>query len=112
MIQIELAPLGQTLTVECGAPLQNALFAAGVEFPCGGRGRCKGCRVKVLSGQLPVTPEDAERLTPAELASGWRLACQARPATDLKLELAQWEAAILGDETRFDFTPQDGLNCF
>jgi ferredoxin len=48
-VQVELLPLGQTLTVERGTPLQDVLFAQGVEFPCGGRGRCRGCRVKVLA---------------------------------------------------------------
>ena len=94
--------------MERGAPLQDALFAEGVEFPCGGRGRCKGCRVRVLAGHLPVSAEDEQRLTPAELVAGWRLACRARAEADLKLELAQWEAAILTDDSRFTFTPRDG----
>jgi ferredoxin len=50
------------------------LFAQGVDFPCGGRGRCKGCRVKVLSGTLALTVEDERLLSQAELADGWRLA--------------------------------------
>jgi uncharacterized 2Fe-2S/4Fe-4S cluster protein (DUF4445 family) len=53
--------------------------------------------------------DDARLLTPAELADGWRLACRLRAATDLKLELAQWEAAILADNSAFAFTPRPGL---
>ena len=109
LVQVELLPLGKTLAVVPGTPLQDVLFDEGVEFPCGGRGRCKGCRVKVLSGHAPVRAEDQQALDEAELAAGWRLACRLRAETDLRLELAQWEAEILSDHTTFHFTPQDGL---
>jgi uncharacterized 2Fe-2S/4Fe-4S cluster protein (DUF4445 family) len=108
-VHIELLPLGKTLDIERGTPLQDVLFAQGVEFPCGGRGRCKGCRIKVLEGSLPVTDEDRRLLKAEEIAEGWRLACRAQAAANLKLELAQWEAAILADNSVFVFTPQDGL---
>jgi uncharacterized 2Fe-2S/4Fe-4S cluster protein (DUF4445 family) len=109
MVRIELLPLGKVLEVERGTPLQDLLFAHGVEFPCGGRGRCKGCKVKVLAGSLPISGEDRQRLTAAELSDGWRLACRGRAETDLRIELAQWEAAILTDDSVFAFTPQEGL---
>jgi len=108
-VTIELLPLGKTFSVKRGTPLRDVLFAHGVEFPCGGRGRCKGCKIRVLSGSLPVSAEENHKLSPAELANGWRLSCRGRADADLKLELAQWEATILTDDTVFDFTPQDGL---
>ncbi|MFB3785169.1 MAG: ASKHA domain-containing protein [bacterium] len=108
-VRIELHPLGKILEVETGTPLRDALFEYGVEFPCGGRGRCRGCRIKVRQGSLPVTPEQARVLTPSELAEGWRLACQSKAEGALVLELAQWEAVILADETAFEFTPGEGL---
>ncbi len=108
-VRIQLLPLGKSLRVERGTPLQEVLFAQGVEFPCGGRGRCKGCRIKVLEGTLPVTPEQERLLSAAELAAGWRLACCGSAQGDLKIELAQWEAAILADDTVFAFTPREGL---
>ena len=108
-VRIELLPLGKVIEIECGTPLQDVLFTHGVEFPCGGRGRCKGCKVKVLAGSLPITGEDMQKLTGAELAAGWRLACRGRAETDLRIELAQWEAAILTDDSVFAFTPDEGL---
>jgi ferredoxin len=87
---LDLAPAGLHLDVGRGTPLQEILFAHGVEFPCGGRGRCRGCRVRVLGGSLPVTGEEERLLAPAELADGWRLACRHEVAGDLRLELAQW----------------------
>jgi len=108
-VRIELQPLGEVFKVERGTPLQDILFEHGVEFPCGGHGRCKGCRIKVLSGQLPATAEQEEILSPEELAEGWRLACRSTACDDLVLEIKQWEAAILTDETTFEVTPQEGL---
>ena len=109
MIPIRLLPLGRMLDAPSGTPLQDLLFTQGVEFPCGGRGRCKGCRVRVLAGSLPVTDEDRKLLGAEDLEAGWRLSCRARVQAPLTLELAQWETRILTDETRFDFTPRDGL---
>ena len=109
MATLKLSPAGLEIEVASGTRLQDVLFAQGVEFPCGGRGRCKGCRVKVLRGNLPVGVEEKNLLTPAEIEAGWRLSCRHGLAADLELELAQWEATILTDHTSFAFTPGEGL---
>jgi uncharacterized 2Fe-2S/4Fe-4S cluster protein (DUF4445 family) len=101
--------MGASFEVERGTPLQDVLFAHGVEFPCGGKARCKGCRVRVLTGNLPATPEMGHVLKPEELKAGWRLSCQGKALEDLTLEFAQWEAKILTDDTQFDFKPREGL---
>lgn len=108
-VSILLQPLGRRLVVPAGTPLPDVLFPLGVEFPCGGRGRCRGCRVRVRAGHLPPTPEDRRWLGPERLAEGWRLACQARATSDLTLELAQWETPILSDDTPLAFPPRPGL---
>lgn len=108
-VSLELQPLGRRLELAHGVPLQEVLFAEGVEFPCGGRGRCQGCRVRVLRGDLPVSAADRRLLSDAALAAGWRLACQGKAETDLELELAQWETSILTDERHFPFEPSEGL---
>jgi len=108
-VSLRLEPLGQTLSVIPGTPLQDVLFPWGVEFPCGGRGLCKRCRVRLIEGRLPITAEDQRALRPAELAAGWRLACHARIEGPLTLEIGQWETAILADDTPFEFTPGEGL---
>lgn len=108
-IPITLLPLGLELAAVPGTALQDLLFAQGVEFPCGGRGRCQGCRVRVIEGCLPLTPEDLKLLGPARVEAGWRLACRARIEGPLTLELAQWEAQILADDASFEFVPREGL---
>lgn len=107
--RITLRPVQAELTAPAGTPLRDLLFAQGVEFPCGGQGRCRGCRVHVLEGRVPVNQAQRERLTPEEISQGWRLACQCALEDDLVIELRQWDAAILVDETPFAFEPRQGL---
>jgi uncharacterized 2Fe-2S/4Fe-4S cluster protein (DUF4445 family) len=109
MTTLTLSPAGLRLKVAAGTALQDVLFEQGVEFPCGGRGRCKGCRVRLLKGRLEAHGEETKVLTEAEIADGWRLACRHSIDGDLELELAQWEMPILGDRSTFAFTPRTGL---
>jgi uncharacterized 2Fe-2S/4Fe-4S cluster protein (DUF4445 family) len=109
LVRVELEPLGRSLEVEAGSPLQDLLFSHGVEFPCGGRGKCKRCRVRVLAGTLVPTEEEQQILGAADIAAGWRLACRARVDSPVKLDVAQWETTILTDESVFEFTPSAGL---
>jgi len=109
MKTLVLSPAGRRLEVAEGAALRDVLFEAGVEFPCGGHGRCKACRVRVLRGYLEPKPEERLRLSDAELAQGWRLACRHAVDGDLELELAQWEMPVLSDRSAFAFTPRDGF---
>jgi len=107
--RISLRPTQVDLRAEAGTPLRDLLFEQGVEFPCGGQGRCRGCRVRVLEGAAEVNPAQRERLSPDEIANGWRLACQCVVTSDLVIELRQWDAAILVDDTPFAFLPREGL---
>ena len=107
--RVTLKPLGAELTAQAGTALRDLLFAQGVEFPCGGQGRCRGCRVRVLEGSVDINAAQRERLSAEELAAGWRLSCQCSLEDDLVIELRQWDAAILVDDTAFSFEPRDGL---
>lgn len=109
MPRVTLWPGGKSLPATTGAPLRDILFAEGVEFPCGGKGSCKGCRVRVLEGEWPVSPTDARLLSRQDLDHGWRISCQGDVLGDLTLELAQWQMPILSDESTFHFQPQEGL---
>ena len=109
MARLRLSPAGLEFALAEGTPRIEALAAQGVEFPCGGHGRCQGCRVKVLEGALPVLEPERESLAPEDLDAGWRLACLHRLAGDLRLELAQWDLPVLGDDRRFPFQPRPGF---
>jgi len=104
-----LLPTRAEVTAPHGTPLRDLLFEQGVEFPCGGHGRCRGCKVRVLEGTVGTNDAQREQLSPEEIANGWRLACQCNLEDDLVIELRQWDAAILTDESAFAFTPKPGL---
>jgi uncharacterized 2Fe-2S/4Fe-4S cluster protein (DUF4445 family) len=63
----------------------------------------------VLKGKAEVNRAQEERLSPEEIAQGWRLACQCVVEGELEIELRQWDAAILVDDTPFAFRPRQGL---
>lgn len=109
MTTITLSPAGRRLEVTDGSALRDVLFDAGVEFPCGGHGRCKGCGVKVLRGALPVTGDDIAAFGEEEITAGWRLACRHQVDGTLELELAQWEMPVLSDNSTLAITPRDGF---
>ncbi len=103
---IKLVPQGLELEAEPGTPLQDLLFLYGVEFPCGGRGQCNRCKVRVVDGELSVA--DTPGLSDTEFEAGYRLACRHCVADDVVLEIQQWNSPILIDESTFEFTPEDG----
>jgi uncharacterized 2Fe-2S/4Fe-4S cluster protein (DUF4445 family) len=108
-VTIKLHPHGGSIRVPPGTPLRDVLFSYGVEFPCGGHGKCRKCRVRVLEGELPHTEEEKEILTPEDIAAGWRLSCRINATSDATLEVGQWETAILADDTVFSIDPRPGI---
>lgn len=87
---VDLEPIGRRVAVAPGQTLLDAARQAGVGLVavCGGAGVCGKCRVRVMSGTLTdPTPLEQARLSAAELAAGWRLACQAQPLGAVKLDI-------------------------
>jgi uncharacterized 2Fe-2S/4Fe-4S cluster protein (DUF4445 family) len=96
------------VAAEPGVPVADCVAAAGLgplEAPCGGRGVCGKCRVRVAEGSLaPAGPDEAALLSAAELASGVRLACLARVAASATIELPEpGEASIATEGPRASF---------
>jgi uncharacterized 2Fe-2S/4Fe-4S cluster protein (DUF4445 family) len=109
MPRLEIIPGGKIIEAKHGISLRDILFAEGVEFPCGGVGRCRRCKVRVRGGSWPISATESRLLSAAEIRDGWRLSCQGALHKDLTLEIAQWNSPILADDTAFDFTPAEGL---
>ena len=86
---IRIALQGLRLEIEAspGHSLLDAVREAGlaIDSECGGRGTCGECRVRFLEGAPPPTAEDQFLLASRELKDGWRLACQAYPASDCRV---------------------------
>jgi len=55
---------------------------------CGGSGKCRRCKVRILSGRVsPHTAVEQDIFSPEELAAGWRLACQTHPAGNCEIDI-------------------------
>ena len=82
--RVDMQPVGRRIEVKAGMSLLAAAQAAGVGIIalCGGKGWCQSCRVRPVSGRLSP-PTEAE----SDLAPGYRLACQALPRTDVKIDI-------------------------
>ncbi len=90
IFKIDFEPLGRRGEGRRGESLLAAAQAAGVGLAsvCGGIGTCEECRVRLAAGELtPLTLVEQAVFTPVELAAGYRLACQAEPLGDVKLDI-------------------------
>jgi len=106
---INLEPLGKKISVNEGTPLIDILSEFGVEFPCGSKGSCGGCKVKLLAGNIPLEEQHKKLLQKHKLNDNWRLACQCAVNDNITLEVGQWKSFVLADNTPFDFSPHEGL---
>jgi uncharacterized 2Fe-2S/4Fe-4S cluster protein (DUF4445 family) len=97
------------VSADPGTKLESILAARGMEFPCGGAGICRGCRVRVVEGRLAITAEMEQVFSEAELREGWRLACCSVVEGPLVLEIPQWDTPVLSDDTPLAFEPGQGV---
>ena len=72
-----------------GTPIFDAASWNGIaiDSTCGGYGTCRKCRVRVISGDVPISPLEQRAFTTEELRQGWRLACRAPAREDLVVEV-------------------------
>jgi uncharacterized 2Fe-2S/4Fe-4S cluster protein (DUF4445 family) len=108
-IKITLHPIGLEISVRPGTPLIDVLYEYGVEFPCGGKGTCGTCKIKILEGDIPLTEKHKFQLEKLGLARDMRLACMSSaPESDLQIEVPQFKSVILADDSIFEFQPLYG----
>lgn len=79
LVPVKFEPSGSLAWVEPGTTVLEAARSAGVTImaPCGGRGVCGACGVRVLEGELQE-PDEWEVSGLRRAASDVRLACRAR----------------------------------
>lgn len=79
--------------------LQRSGFS--IPSPCGGKGSCGKCKVKIREGRSTETPmadDEKNRLSSEEIKAGYRLACRIKVHEDLVVEVPasdEKEACIL-----------------
>jgi uncharacterized 2Fe-2S/4Fe-4S cluster protein (DUF4445 family) len=101
-VRLRFLPDGAEVRVPSGTPVFDAASWNGIaiDSTCGGHGTCKKCKVRVLSGEVPVSSVDPRAFTTEELRDGWRLACRAGARSDLVIEVPPLQtrpkAALVG----------------
>lgn len=87
--RVVFQPGNREAYVPSGITLKEAMDMAGIpfDFPCGGRGKCGKCRIKIVEGAAPPAAAEREHLDAQEIAEGVRLACLAVVESDLVVEL-------------------------
>lgn len=90
MIKVTVVNQEENIELQCeaGANLYTLLAEHGLmDAPCGGVACCGKCKTKILGEPFALTDDEAEFLTEAEAAEGWRLACVHTVQNDLRIEL-------------------------
>ena len=77
----------KTTYVTSGTSLKEALKKARIQinFPCGGKGICGKCRIKLEGEASPLTLAEEKHLSHPE--EGWRLACQTLIEGESRVEI-------------------------
>ena len=88
-IRIRFTPSDKEVRVPTGVPIFDAASWNGIaiDSTCGGHGTCKKCKVQIIEGGVPVQALDRRAFSQEQLDEGWRLACVARTATDLVVDV-------------------------
>ena len=86
----------RTVSFSPGRTVAQAVYLSGM-WPapalCSGLGRCGRCRVRFPAGAPEPVDADRARLTPSEIARGWRLGCAHRALDGMTVELPPGVAA-------------------
>ncbi len=89
-----------------GKTLLNTLSEHGVHLSsaCGGKGSCGQCKVQVLDGGGEMLPTEAVHFTRKQMKDHWRLGCQIKIKSDMKLavdpsalEVKEWECEVISN---------------
>ena len=88
-VRVHFEPDGNSIFVLKGTTVIEAAGKAGIilETPCGGKGSCGKCKIQVTRGQVESSDACKKRLSPEELADGFRLACQTHVAEDVVIHV-------------------------
>ncbi|HSD03489.1 MAG TPA: ASKHA domain-containing protein [Gaiellales bacterium] len=101
-VRLSFRPEGGEVRVPAGTTVFDAASWNGIaiDSTCGGHGTCRKCKVRVVSGDVPIDAVDPRAFSPDELRDGWRLACRAAAAHDLEIDVPPLQtrpkAALVG----------------
>ncbi|HSN73809.1 MAG TPA: 2Fe-2S iron-sulfur cluster-binding protein, partial [Anaerolineae bacterium] len=115
MPRVRFAPAGREIEAAKGWTILEAAQACGVEIniPCGGQGRCGRCAVVVEGGDGSVRRRSTMRLSAADIAAGYALACQSVVAGELAIAVPPQEEIarhLVSEKTAITIAPPAGYN--
>ena len=86
--KVQIQPGGHELSVDADETVLDAALSRGLSLPYGCRGgACGACKSRLLSGSVQYGTFQPPALSDAEVAAGYTLLCQARPLSDLTVEV-------------------------
>lgn len=86
--RVRLPETGESFEADDLESVLRSALIAGVKLPSDCRqGACGTCRIRLLEGSVEYD-EEPMALSPEEAAEGFALACQARPTSDLVIQVA------------------------
>lgn len=92
-LNIEIRPSGRSFAAKEGETILDAALRSGIALPYGCRdGACGTCKGKVLSGEVDRGQYSKLALSDLQKSQGFALFCQARPLSDLILEVREISA--------------------
>ena len=86
MFDVHIRQSEQTIKVEIGSTILETALAAGIDYPHGCRaGNCGGCKSRIHSGDVELSPYSEFALSQEEYQDGLILACRAVPWSDCEI---------------------------
>ena len=97
---------GEDREVESGNTLLSTLSSEKIFLPsaCGGGGTCAMCKCQVLDGGGEILPTEVGYFTRKEVQENWRLGCQVKVKSDMKIKVSEeifgikkWECEVVSN---------------
>jgi len=86
MFNVRIRQVSRSVEVEIGSTILQAALTAGIEYPHGCQaGNCGGCKSRIHSGEVELSPYSPFALSDEEYAQGLILACRAVPWSDCEV---------------------------
>lgn len=110
-INIRFEPEGRQVTVPKGSSVLAAAQNAGVPLfhPCGGKGICERCQVRIIGTPIPQSPREQELFAEMPHAEQWHLSCITRLESDCTVVVPPESTVVssadkysLGQDIRYD----------
>ena len=113
MYQLTVLPQHKIISFQSEMIVLELLRQSGftLESPCGGKGICGKCKIRVISGEVGLpNGEELNKLTPEEVRLGVRLACLAKAQGDITISLDYNFGQEMGNILTYGFMPSCELN--